>query len=145
MRTLSKDQCRQIKDELEQNGIDWKEAARQIAEEAQDFEVDGYRFIHKGSIDQIAVDSYLGDPYLLGMFNASFIADNSSLSFDIVRVLQRSDEYEAIGQHLLDADEAEDMILEACRIDGYGHMLNSYDGSCDEGLLDLGYYYFRVD
>lgn len=145
MKTLSKDQCRAIKAELDSNSIDWKAVAREIAEESQDFEVDGYRFIAESAIDQIAIDSYIDEPYILGCFVSSFIADNSSLSYDIIEALQSAEKFEAIGQHLIDEEEAEDMILEACRIDGYGHMLNSYDGGTEEGLLHLGYYYFRVD
>lgn len=140
----TKEQIREIKSILDAEGIDWKEFIRE-AMESDDFEIDGFRFIHESAINEIVVDQYENDPYVLGCFTDWFISDNSSLSFDIVQALQQAEKFEIIGQHLIDSGEAEPMILEACRLDGYGHMMNSYDGNTREDLLEpAGFYFWRV-
>ena len=137
-------QIREIRSVIDALDIDWREFIRE-ARECDDFELDGYRFIREAAIDDIVVGQYEDDAYILGCFNDWFIADNSSLSLDIVQALQSAEKFEAIGQHLIDSGEARDMILEACRIDGYGHMLDSYDGDTNEDLLELaGFYFWRV-
>ena len=141
---ITKDQIREIKAVLDAEGVDWKDFI-QKSRESDDFEIGEFRFIHESAIDDIVVCQYEDDPYVLGCFNDWFIADNSTLSLDIVQALQSAGAFDAIGQHLIDSGEYEDVIIEACRIDGYGHMMNSYDGSTREDLLaPAGFYFWRV-
>lgn len=137
-------QIREIKAILDAEGVDWKDFIRESAD-SDDFELDGFRFIRESAIDDIVVDQYEDDAYVLGCFTDWFIADNSSLSLEIVQALQSAEKFEALGQHLIDSGESKDMILEACRLDGYGHMMNSYDGDTREELLEpAGFYYWEV-
>lgn len=137
-------QIREIKAVLDAEGVDWKEFIRESAD-SDDFEIDGFRFIRESAIDDIVVAQYTDEPYILGCFLDSFIADNSSLSYPIVQALQEAGKFVEIGQHLIDSGEAEEMILEACRLDGYGHLMNSYDGYTREDLLEpAGFYFWRV-
>ena len=137
-------QIREIKRVLDAEGVDWKDFIRE-SRESDDFEIDGFRFIRESAIDDIVVAQYEDDPYVLGCFTDWFIAENSDLSYDVVQALQSAEKFKAIGQHLIDSGYAEDMILEACRIDGYGHMMYSYDGSTNEDLLEpAGFYFWRV-
>jgi hypothetical protein len=108
-------------------GIDRRELAQNIIDGAEDFEIDCYRFIEEDEIDKIQVEELQSDPYILGCFNTSFIADNSNLSYDIVEALQKGDQYESLGQHLIDNDCVEDMQEEYSRLDGYGHHFAHYD------------------
>lgn len=140
--TLS--QIREIKAVLDAEGIDWKDFIRE-SRESDDFELDGYRFIRESAIDAIVVDQYENDPYALGCFSDWFIADHTNLFLGILQALQQAEKFEIIGQHLIDSGEARDLILEACRLDGYGHMMNSYDGGTNEDLLaPAGFYFWRV-
>jgi hypothetical protein len=127
------------------NGIDWKEVASNMADDSQDFEVDNYRFIAENDIDAIQCEEMKNDPYILGCFNAWFIADNSSLSLAIVEALQKGEQYDAIGEHLIDNNCVGDMQKAYAGADGYGHHFSHYDGETLEDLLHLGYYAFRVN
>ena len=138
------EQIREIKAILDAEGVDWKEFIRE-SRESDDFELDGYRFIRESAIDEIVVSQYEDDPYVLGCFTDWFISDHSSLSLEIVQALQSAEKFDAIGEHLIDSGESKDMILEACRFDGYGHMMDSYDGDTREELLTpAGFYFWRV-
>ena len=140
----TRQQIREIKAILEAEGVDWKDFIRE-SRESDHFEIDGFRFIRESAIDDIVVAQYEDEPYVLGCFTDWFIAENSSLSIEIVQALQSAEKFEEIGQHLIDSGKAEEMILEACRIDGYGHMMNSYDGDTREDLLSpAGFYFWRV-
>ena len=111
-----------------------------------DFVVDGqyYRFIRENEAYNIAYEMLEGDVYILGCFNADFIADNTKLSYDIVKALQEGEQFDAIGQHILDNDDLDGIVSEYIRLDGYGHVFGSYDGSYEEIEIDgVDYIYFR--
>lgn len=123
---------------------DWKEFLRTINSGKRDFVMNKYRFIHKDDIDNVVIESYLGDEYVLGSFYPSFISEASDLSEELVKAIQDAGRNELIGQHLIDNGYAEDMIIGASAQDGYGAMLDSYDGNTNERLVDLlGYYFWR--
>lgn len=112
---------------------------------SNDFSNNNYRFIKEADCESIAIEQYEGDAYMLGCFNADFIADNTSLSYDIVKALQEGEQFESIGQHILDNDNIGDMMAEYIRLDGYGHVFSSYDGNYDEITIDdENYIFFRI-
>ena len=126
--------------------LDLEEVINNIIDKETDFEVDNYRFIHQDEIDQILEDELGDDAYILGCFNAWFIADNTDLSIDIVEALQKSEQYEAIGRHILDNDYLEDFAKAYSDADGYGNHFAHYDNNEIEDLLDVcGYYVFRIN
>ena len=93
----------------------------------QEFQV---YFDHDTAIEAI-IDSYTSDLYVLGSFNASFIAENTNLNYELVEACQESEAYEAIGKAIIDTLEHEELFSffeSAVSADGYGHYLGSYDG-----------------
>lgn len=97
--------------------------------------MDNVRFIDSDVILSVMVDEIFSDDYTLGCFNAEFIADNSSLNYELVKACQQADAYSAIGQALndtLDQDQKESFCAEYVRLDGYGHHFNRYDFSESE-------------
>lgn len=125
--------------------IDFKEVVINIENSESDFVVDNYRFISESEIDEIQCNELSSDSYVLGCFKADFIANNTDLSFDIVKALQEANKYDAIGNHIIDNNYVSDIQSEYARLDGYGHHFSSYDGEIIEELLSLGYYCFRVN
>ena len=128
------------------NGIDSDEVIELIDGDDVDFEVDNYRFIHKDVIDDVMCREMESDPYILGCYNAWFIAENTDLSIDIVEALQEADKFDAIGQHIIDNDFVEAMQQSSVSYDGYGLHFAGYDGYEIEDLLNVcGYYVFSVN
>lgn len=125
--------------------IDFKEVVINIEKSVSDFEVDNYRFISESEIDEIQCNELSSDSYVLGCFNADFIANNTDLSFNIVKALQEADKYDAIGYHIIDNNYVSAIQSEYARIDGYGHHFAHYDSETMEEMLSLGYYCFRVN
>jgi len=127
-------------------GLDVGDVIEKIDDGEDDFTIGNYRFIHKDDIDQILEDELGDDTYILGCFNDWFIADNTDLSYDIVRALQDGEQFEAIGQHILDNDFLEDFAKAYSDADGYGHHFGHYDGNeIDDILPETGYYVFRIN
>ena len=137
-------EIKRIKSELENISLEdsWKEVIENMTEETEDFEVDNYRFIHEDNIDEIQQKELSGDTYMLGSFYASFIADNTDLSLNIVKALQEANKFNTIGQHILDNDYLETMQEAYSSQDGYGAHFNSYDGNEEE---INSYHVFRIN
>lgn len=138
-------ECKTVYNFADEIGEDAREIINAIESCEDDFSIGNYRFINESEIDSIQTSELESDAYMLGCFNASFIADNTDLSFDIVKALQDADKYEAIGNHIIDNNFVGEMQSEYSRIDGYGHHFSSYDGNTMEDLLFLGYYCFRTN
>ena len=127
-------------------GLDLEEVINNIIDKETDFEVDNYRFIHKDVIDDIMCREMSDDAYILGCFSDWFIADNTDLSLEIVQALQRSEEFEAIGNHIIDNDSLTDFAKAYSATDGYGYHFGHYDGNIIEDILsETGYYVFRIN
>ena len=127
-------------------GLDVDEVIENIDDEKDDFTVGDYRFIHHDEIDQILEDELGDDAYILGCFNAWFIADNTDLSLEIVQALQEAEKFEAIGNHIIDNDFLTDVAKAYSDADGYGHHFNHWDGGQIEDILpETGYYVFRIN
>lgn len=117
----------------------YKEVIEEIQNGNEYFEVENVRFISDESILSVMVDEVFNDNYTLGCFNASFIAENSSLNYELVEACQESEAFEAIGKALndtLDQDEKEAFCESYAGCDGYGHHFNSYDSNEEEITID---------
>ena len=123
--------------------LDFREVVEAIIEGKVDFEVDNYRFIHEDDIDEIQQQELEGDRYILGCFNAWFIADNTDLSLAIVEALQKGEQYEEIGNHIVDNGYLEVIQQDYSSADGYGQHFAGYDHETIEDLLP--YYVFRTN
>ena len=149
MKNLKLSSIRRIFNFCQENCIDFRETFENIANGADDFEVNDYRFISETEIDEIQVKELESDPYILGCFNADFIADNTDLSCDIVTALQEAEKYDAIGRHIIDNGYTDTIQEEYSRLDGYGHYFSPYDGATLEDLIGLNeeysYYVFRLN
>jgi hypothetical protein len=56
------------------NDPDWREVVRHMDDSEDDFEVNGVRFISDDEIDIIQCEELESDLYILGCFNAGFLA-----------------------------------------------------------------------
>ena len=116
-----------------------KEILENMLNGETDFEVSGYRFIDKNEIDEILKNELVADTYMLGCFNAYFIADITGLTLMAVEKAQKSGSYEILGE--LMKHKIDEVVEGYISADGYGHHFSHYDGS--ENETD-DYYYFRV-
>lgn len=111
-----------------------------LMDKNDDFEYGKYRFISKDAIDAIQVDELKGDLYILGCFNAWFLAVCTDIKRKVIDALQKAEAFEALGELLLPfIDEIQKQYAEK---DGYGHHFAHYDHKTIE--LD-GWYAFRID
>lgn len=135
---LSEETLNEIKELI---GDDYQEAADNMIKSDNDFIVGDYRFIHRNAIDDILTDELISDPYILGCFKADFIASVTDWPLVLIEAAQKGEQYEAIGEAIIDADKASEMAAEYAAVDTYGHHFATYDGNEHE-LAD--YYAFRV-
>ncbi len=109
---------------------DFREVLESIVSGEDDFEVDNVRFIKSESILSIMADEIFSDDYILGCFNASFIAENSNLPIEMIEACQECEAFEAIGKalnNMFDQEEKESFCEYYAGSDGYGHHFNGYD------------------
>ena len=128
--------------EIAELGIDTRDAVEGMLANEPDFEVDNYRFIRDDTIDEIQQEELARDPYILGCFNAWFLADILNVSTDTIEAMQKSEAFEGIGQWIIDAGKVSDLQQSYVSADGYGHHFNYYDSSEEE----IGeYHIFRTN
>lgn len=126
------------------NSIDYKEVINNILSNEIDFEVNNYRFIHEDEIDSIQCDELKSDTYILGCFNADFLADIINIPYKAILALQKSECYSELGE--ICEDYVPKIQQEYSRLDGYGHHFAHYDSYTIEDILAItGYYVFRVN
>ena len=111
---------------------DWREVAKFIEHGWDDFEVDNVRFIKDSQIDKILAEELENDLYMLGCFNANFLACFISLPEKSIATLQDADQFEVIGELVADGCDMEDFASAYASADGYGHHFNQYDGGEEE-------------
>lgn len=108
-----------------------------------------YRFIDSEVIDEIQREELTYDEYILGCFNASFLAglDNMPLDYDTLKVLQESEAFEGIGKLIANnKDLLAELQEDYARTDGYGHHFALYDHNEYEIMAgDRTYYVFRTN
>ena len=106
---------------------DWREVVAEIEAGGSDFEVDGVRFINSSDIDRIQQEELGNDEYILGCFNAWFIAEVIGVDQDVIEVMQKAEAFEAIGKLIISLGKLEELQAAYVSADGYGHYFNSYD------------------
>lgn len=122
---------------------DWREVVAEIENGTADFEVDGVRFINSSDIDSIQCEELGNDEYILGCFNAWFIADVLGIDTDVIEAMQKAEAFEAIGKLIIRLAKLEELQQTYARDDGYGHYFNHYDFGEEELSVDgLTYYVF---
>jgi len=129
--------------ELLDNGFD-KDERREIFDNMQnsneDFAVSDHRFIHRDEIDRVMTAELSSDTYMLGSFNAWFIAGITGLDINIIAKAQKNESYERLGELML--KNIGDVVEKYISAEGYGHHFAPYDGYEHE----IGdYYMFRVN
>jgi hypothetical protein len=108
---------------------------------ADDFYVDGVQFIRSDAIDQIQCDELESDEYMLGCFNAWFIADVLDIDQDVIEAMQKVEAFEAIGKLIISMDKLGALQQAYVSADGYGHHFNCYDGEEETISIDGNEYY----
>jgi GTPase SAR1 family protein len=137
-------QLREVKELSNELDLDFKELTTAFIDKETDFEIENYRFISFDTIDEVQQDELKSDLYILGCFNAWFIADNTNLSIKVVEALQKAEAFEELGELMV--DNIEEIQSEYASADGYGHHFNHYDGNEWEINIDgVDYYYFRTN
>jgi hypothetical protein len=134
---------KELQSDIDNIGIDtgnWREILENAG--TNDFEVDDYRFILRSDIDQIQCDELKGDLYILGCFNAWFLADVLDIDCDVIEAMQEAEAYEAIGKLIISMDKLSELQQEYSSADGYGHHFNHYDGN--EYELDINGFDYLV-
>lgn len=106
---------------------DWREVVAGIESESDDFEVDGVRFISDDVILETLADELGSDEYILGCFNADFLAGIIGIASDVIEAMQKVEAFEAVGKLVKSLGKLEEVASEYASADGYGHHFNSYD------------------
>jgi hypothetical protein len=140
MNKLKMNAIRQVYKFSNENGIDFKQVIRGMADDDMDFEVDGYRFIHMDEIDAIQQEELSFDLYILGCFKPSFLSDITNIDVEVFEALQKTDNCDTIGKLVL--PYIEEIQLKYSIIDGYGHHFAHYDHE-EHDVAD--YYAFRIN
>lgn len=131
--------CENLHSEPEWREVLEESTTGQLAGENDDFEVNNVRFIKESEILSIMAEEIFSDEFYLGCFNASFIAANSDLNYELLKACQESEAFEAIGKALNDTltDEEKESFCEVYASEaGYGHHFNGYDFSEDEVYIN---------
>lgn len=111
-----------------------------------DFEVGNYRFISAGDIDEIMVEELSNDEYVLGCFNASFLARFLDIDEAAVKAIQDAEAFEALGKIVLSNADMKELAQNYASADGYGHHFAHYDHETHEIKLgDEDFYFFRTN
>lgn len=120
---------------------DWREVVECIASDAPDFEVSGVRFISEQHIDRIQQDELQCDVYVLGCFNAWFLADVLDIDQDVIESMQKAEAFEAIGKLIISMGKLATLQEGYVSADGYGPHFNQYDGGEDTIDTPHGLFY----
>jgi len=107
-----------------------------------DFEIEDYRFIKMDEIDTIQQEELISDEYILGCFNAWFLADIIGIDTDVIEAMQKAEAFEAIGKLVISLNKVEELQEAYCSADGYGHHFAHYD---HEQHKVGNYYVFKIN
>ena len=117
----------------------YREVIEEVSGGSTDFEVSNVRFITDDVILSVMTEEIFEDDYILGCFNASFIASNSNLPIEMIEACQETEAFEAIGKALnatLSQDEKDSFCESYAALDGYGHHFNDYDFNEEEIIIN---------
>lgn len=115
---------------------DWREVVQCALDGEPDFEVDNVRFISDDEIDNIQEEELGNDDYILGCFNAWFIADITGIDQDVIEAMQKTKAFEAIGKLIKSMGKLADLQQAYASADGYGHHFNGYNSDEEEITID---------
>ena len=126
---------------------DWREVVEQMEAGTDDFEVNDHRFIKAGKIDAIQQEELSWDEYVLGCFNADFLAGILQAPTEVIKKMQEAEAFEAIGHWVISLGKIDDLQREYANTDGYGHHFAHYDHEEHELTLDAygTYLVFRTN
>jgi hypothetical protein len=134
---------KEAKIELRYGEIDFRKLALKLKKDETDFEIDDYRFINQSVIDKTMVEELKDDPYFLGCgFQPWFIAEHTSFSSQLIEIIQKAEEFEALGKLILKTADMPLLVECYAEEDGYGNYFASYDG---ETIEILNYYIFKIN
>ena len=108
-----------------------KETVQAFINEEENYD-NTYRILTEEEAREEVKNMYIGDAYMLGNFNASFLYNYVPVDMEIVEMLQQKEAFEALGQMVINTDTFDAMMEDYISADGYGHALNSYDGNNEE-------------
>lgn len=108
-----------------------------------DAEIGNYRYIHEDTIDEIMESEMESDAYVLGSMNSSFLAGVTNWPVSLIEAGQKGEQYDDIGQALIDGNHVKQIVKDFVRYDGYGYHFAHYDHN--EESLEGGWYKFRVN
>lgn len=137
---------KELKDTFNFNNDEIREIIECIIDEQEDFEIsNNYRIIKESVIDDIMQEELSNDEYILGCFNAWFLADVLEIDLDVIEEMQKAEAFSAIGKLVLSLGKLEELQKQYVKYDGYGHHFNHWDGSDEEIRIGKEYYHiFRV-
>lgn len=116
---------------------DMGDVCQSIIDGDADIEASNYRLIRVDSIDDI-LESELGDDlYILGYFNADFLADILDIDYDAIKAMQDAEAFEAVGKLIISMDKIPDLAAAYSSADGYGHHFAHYDHE----TIEIGEYF----
>jgi len=127
---------------VDELGLSTRDIVSEMLDGSIDFEVDNYRFIHENDIDEIQRNELESDPYMLGCFNAWFLADILGTDTDTIEAMQKAEAFEGLGKLIISQGLVDSLQSAYANADGYGHHFNHYDG-CEDQIGD--YYVFRTN
>ena len=87
-----------------------------------------YLVVRDDYILQAVSDSISSDTYVLGCFNASFIANSTDWPQVLVEAAQKGGAYTEIGEAIVEGGFVDALAEAYISADGAGHCLSSYDG-----------------
>ena len=91
-------EIKKLKEELESIDVtEWREVFEAMEAGEDDFEVENYRFINEDEIDDIQQNELEADEYMLGCFNAWFLASVLDIDEDVIVAMQKAEAFEAVG------------------------------------------------
>lgn len=94
-----------------------------------DLDGEEWRFILSSDIDKIMEGELGDDEYMLGCFNAWFLASILDIDTEIVKAAQANEGYEALGRSIIRGGHLGELQSAYVSADGYGHHFSSYDGN----------------
>lgn len=121
----------------------WREVLQEVLANESDFEVDNVRFIKSDDIDSILASELSNDHYILGCFNAGFLAGVTGWPIVLIEAAQKGEAFEALGKAIDDEGYCDELSKAYASADGYGHHFNHYDGNEEEVTINgVNYYVF---
>lgn len=105
----------------------WRELTEDLLQGLTDIYTSTWRIICDNEIDKVQQEELAGDEYILGCFNAGFLADILAIDIAVIEAMQSVEAYEAIGKLIISLDKLEILQQEYSSMDGYGHHFAYYD------------------